>query len=293
MLTVIWKLVEKLLVPAPKQLKSPTVETQGLKWSFAAGTNLLSQLGAKIERQSKQKLNEFARELRSFPSIDMSGRNFGDEGLFFLAESLAFNQTGHLFQWRSGGSEASLGEHLNLTDLVRPAGSVSEGRARSERRMMAIESTVEELKAEMRAMTHEFQRAFGRRSRNQDRSSKGSHGSVNAEPERRPPESSEDESEDDRGDRSWMKCVELPTFEGTDPIGWIAKVEKFFDIQSVTEKEKMKLASKCTPFETVYERPPPTLTCFIPGETVVEAIAQDLQTRDEALKQLRYHLARA
>ncbi|KAL9328099.1 hypothetical protein ACSQ67_003102 [Phaseolus vulgaris] len=96
-LTVIWKLVEKLLVPAPKQqLKSSPVESQppsqGLKWSFAAGTNLLSQLGAKIERQSKQKLNEFARELRAFPSIDMSGRNFGDEGLFFLAESLAFNQ---------------------------------------------------------------------------------------------------------------------------------------------------------------------------------------------------------
>nr|XP_007157508.1 hypothetical protein PHAVU_002G075500g [Phaseolus vulgaris]ESW29502.1 hypothetical protein PHAVU_002G075500g [Phaseolus vulgaris] len=94
---VIWKLVEKLLVPAPKQqLKSSPVESQppsqGLKWSFAAGTNLLSQLGAKIERQSKQKLNEFARELRAFPSIDMSGRNFGDEGLFFLAESLAFNQ---------------------------------------------------------------------------------------------------------------------------------------------------------------------------------------------------------
>ena len=76
-LTVIWKLVEKLLVPTPKQLKYSTGESQspsqGLKWSFAAGTNLLSQLGEKIERQSRQKLNEFARELRSFPSIDMSG----------------------------------------------------------------------------------------------------------------------------------------------------------------------------------------------------------------------------
>ncbi|KAG5059340.1 hypothetical protein JHK87_000369 [Glycine soja] len=30
------------------------------------------KLGIKIERQSKQKLIEFARELRSFPSIDMS-----------------------------------------------------------------------------------------------------------------------------------------------------------------------------------------------------------------------------
>jgi hypothetical protein len=76
-LTVIWKLAEKLLAPTPKQSKSPIAEnqpaSQGLKWSFAAGTNLLSQFGAKIERQSKQKLNEFARELRAFPFIDMSG----------------------------------------------------------------------------------------------------------------------------------------------------------------------------------------------------------------------------
>lgn len=73
--TVLWKLVEKLLVP--KQSKPLSVEnksaSQGMKWSIAPGTNLLSKLGAKIERESKQKLNEFARELKSFPSIDMSG----------------------------------------------------------------------------------------------------------------------------------------------------------------------------------------------------------------------------
>ncbi|XP_027360415.1 NLR family CARD domain-containing protein 3 isoform X3 [Abrus precatorius] len=104
---VIWKVVEKLLGPTQKQLKSSTAESQstsqGVKWSFAAGTNLLSQLGAKIERQSKQKLNEFARELRSFPSIDMSGRNFGDEGLFFLAESLAFNQIAEEVSFAANG----------------------------------------------------------------------------------------------------------------------------------------------------------------------------------------------
>ncbi|KAG5067965.1 hypothetical protein JHK85_000342 [Glycine max] len=108
---VIWKLVEKLLVPTPKQLKYSTGESQspsqGLKWSFAAGTNLLSQLGEKIERQSRQKLNEFARELRSFPSIDMSGRNFGDEGLFFLAESLAFNQIAEEVSFAANGITAA------------------------------------------------------------------------------------------------------------------------------------------------------------------------------------------
>lgn len=73
--TVLWKLVEKLLTP--KQSKPLSVEnqsaSQGMKWSIGAGTNLLSKLGAKIERESKQKLNEFARELKAFPSVDMSG----------------------------------------------------------------------------------------------------------------------------------------------------------------------------------------------------------------------------
>lgn len=67
--------MEKLLIPKPQ--RSSTVENktpaEGVKWSFAVGTNLLSGLGAKVERESKQKLNEFAKELRSFRSVDMSG----------------------------------------------------------------------------------------------------------------------------------------------------------------------------------------------------------------------------
>ena len=84
-LTIIWKLTEKqsnsttksVPTPTSKQSKSATAESQsasqGLKWSFAAGTNLLSQLGVKIDSQSKQKLYECARELRSFSYTDMSG----------------------------------------------------------------------------------------------------------------------------------------------------------------------------------------------------------------------------
>ncbi|XP_017413041.2 uncharacterized protein LOC108324610 [Vigna angularis] len=96
-------------------------------------------------------------------------------------------------------------------------------------------------------MTLAFQRTLGRHSRNHDQSSAGSHDFVNADRERRSPESSEEESEEDGGDvqRSWMKRVELPTFEGTDPMGWITKAEKFFDIQNVTEREKMKLVYIC------------------------------------------------
>ncbi|XP_052724067.1 uncharacterized protein LOC128193913 [Vigna angularis] len=41
---------------------------------------------------------------------------------------------------------------------------------------------------------------------------------------------SEDELEEDRGkgQQKWRKQVELPTFEGIDPKGWISKPEKVF-----------------------------------------------------------------
>ena len=53
----------KLLTP--KSQKASKAEdkapAQGLNWSFAAGTNLLSGHGAKIDRENKEKLNEFAK----------------------------------------------------------------------------------------------------------------------------------------------------------------------------------------------------------------------------------------
>ncbi|KAD3642159.1 hypothetical protein E3N88_31383 [Mikania micrantha] len=88
----LWKLVEKLTMP--KKAKAPAAEkqlTEGVKWSFAAGTNLLPNFGAKFERESKLRLNDFTKE-RSFTIVDMSGCNFGDEGPFYLAESLEYNQ---------------------------------------------------------------------------------------------------------------------------------------------------------------------------------------------------------
>uniref|UniRef100_A0A2C9VX35 Uncharacterized protein n=1 Tax=Manihot esculenta TaxID=3983 RepID=A0A2C9VX35_MANES len=95
-LTVLWKLVEKIVMPKPKRPtlveNKSSAPAKGMNWSFAAGTNLFPGLTAKIDRESKQKLNEFAKEIRSFSIVDMSGCNFGDDGLFFLAESLAYNQ---------------------------------------------------------------------------------------------------------------------------------------------------------------------------------------------------------
>jgi len=50
--------------------------------------------------------------------------------------------------------------------------------------------------------------------------------------------------------------------------------------------------AKCTPFEVVYGRPPPSLARFFPGETMVKAVAQDLMNQDEALTHLKFHLTR-
>lgn len=77
-LTVLWKLVENILMPKPRkpasgENKPPGEAAEGMKWSVAPGTNLLSGFTAKIFRESKQTLNEFAKELRSFRSVDMSG----------------------------------------------------------------------------------------------------------------------------------------------------------------------------------------------------------------------------
>ncbi|EPS61167.1 chloroplast envelope protein 1, partial [Genlisea aurea] len=91
---VIWKLVEKILVPKPPAKPAAEISDAGrdVKWSFAPGTNLSSRFGEKVERESRLRLNDFAKELKTFVSVDMSGRNFGDEGLFFLAGNLAYNQ---------------------------------------------------------------------------------------------------------------------------------------------------------------------------------------------------------
>ena len=52
-------------------------------------------------------------------------------------------------------------------------------------------------------------------------------------------------------------------------------------------------ASKLTPFQVVYNRLPPSILKFLLGETAVEAVAQELEERDEILRQLRYNLERA
>ncbi|KAF9625694.1 hypothetical protein IFM89_026274 [Coptis chinensis] len=97
-LAVLWKLVEKVLVPKsgkPVSTGENKFSLPGIKWSFAPGTNLSSGLSftdEKDRREKKQKLSDFAKELRAFSDVNMSGLKFGDDGLFFLAESLGYNQ---------------------------------------------------------------------------------------------------------------------------------------------------------------------------------------------------------
>lgn len=58
-------------MPKPSRPSKSTAE--GMSWSVGAGTNLLSGFTAKLFSESKQTLNEFAKELRAFSSVDMSG----------------------------------------------------------------------------------------------------------------------------------------------------------------------------------------------------------------------------
>ncbi|KAG6385383.1 hypothetical protein SASPL_154218 [Salvia splendens] len=48
-----------------------------------------------------------------------------------------------------------------------------------------------------------------------------------------------------------------------------------------------------TPFEVVYGRPPPTIRGFLPGQVRAQAVAEELQARDDVLAHLKHHLGRA
>lgn len=64
------------------------------------------------------------------------------------------------------------------------------------------------------------------------------------------PDPSDDE--DYASTQSWAKKVRMPTFEGDDPLGWITRAEKFFDIQHIKEKLKLRLAFINMEGNTIY-----------------------------------------
>lgn len=106
-------MVGKFVSPKPHKATSPTTTenkpaSPEMKWSFAAGTNLLKNMSQKIERDSKLKLDDFAKELRSFGVVDMSGMLRIDVFLFVLHDSsLVFTNFKVGFQYQFFGSSSS------------------------------------------------------------------------------------------------------------------------------------------------------------------------------------------
>ncbi|KAI5418581.1 hypothetical protein KIW84_042997 [Lathyrus oleraceus] len=78
-------------------------------------------------------------------------------------------------------------------------------------------------------------------------------------------------------------------------VGMRKSVQTFVQSCDVCQRQKYSASSPMgtTPFEAVYGRKPPTVVRFLQGETKVEAVATELVDRDEALRQLKYHLTRA
>ena len=48
-----------------------------------------------------------------------------------------------------------------------------------------------------------------------------------------------------------------------------------------------------TPFEAVYGRPPPNIPTYTRGATHIQAVEEDLRTRDDILRQLKTNMIRA
>ncbi|WVY94800.1 hypothetical protein V8G54_033888 [Vigna mungo] len=90
---------------------------------------------------------------------------------------------------------------------------------------------------------HEVMRILGGHKRDHEGASDGSQSSVNGD--RRGGQEEENGgrvTERKEGQFNWRKKVELPVFEGTDPLNWINWAERFFELQGVTEEEKVRIA---------------------------------------------------
>ncbi|XP_008659072.1 NLR family CARD domain-containing protein 3 isoform X1 [Zea mays] len=102
---VIWKVVQNMIPGKKKDHGSGKHAPSGIMWSFAAGSNLAtSTLSA--EKESRKNLNKFYKELRTLKTVNMAGRQFGDEGLFFLAESLAYDKSAEEVDFSGNGITA-------------------------------------------------------------------------------------------------------------------------------------------------------------------------------------------
>ncbi|KAI4313548.1 hypothetical protein L6164_026519 [Bauhinia variegata] len=86
-------------------------------------------------------------------------------------------------------------------------------------------------------------------------------------------------------DSKWVPIF-LHEFHSS-PVGdWLSWAEYWYNTS-------YQGSTGSTPFELVYGRKPPTILRFLPGECLVEAVANDLSNRDEILKQLQFNLQKA
>ncbi|XP_052723768.1 uncharacterized protein LOC128193723 [Vigna angularis] len=115
-----------------------------------------------------------------------------------------------------------------------------------EGRLNAVEGRMETLEISMGGLesaVQELVRVLGERGRRDDGHLDGSQGSVNG---RRTDEEERVGSGVEGGHReeqpSWRRRVELPVFEGSEPMNWIYRADKFFELQGVPEEEKLRLA---------------------------------------------------
>ncbi|BAT96210.1 hypothetical protein LR48_Vigan02g053000 [Vigna angularis] len=116
----------------------------------------------------------------------------------------------------------------------------------------AVEIAVDRMKAETAALRQdsaairkdlqEVMRILGGRTQDQEGLSDGSQASVNEHRRARWEDEGGREVERTEGKNNGQKRVELPVFEGIDPLNWINRAKKFFELQGVSEDEKVQLA---------------------------------------------------
>ncbi|WVZ14135.1 hypothetical protein V8G54_011701 [Vigna mungo] len=122
-----------------------------------------------------------------------------------------------------------------------------------ENQVEALGIIVDGLKAETTAMRQdsaairqdlqEVMRILVGRNRDHEGASDGSQSSVNGDRRgRREEENGGRATERTEGQFNWRKKVELPVFEGTNPLNWINRAERFFELHGVMEEEKVRIA---------------------------------------------------
>ena len=87
------------------------------------------------------------------------------------------------------------------------------------------------------------------------------------------------------------KCLEtyLRCMVGERPKDWL----KWLPLAEWWYNTNYHTAIHTTPYQAVYGQPAPVHLPYLPGDSMVEAVDRSLQTREAAIKLLRFHLLRA